>query len=177
MRRNTALWLVGILATVGLVAAGIARAQTPAAGGTIIFAAGVDPDSLDPQNTQSNPGEQVNRMMYDNLVRFSTKMQIEPALAESWTQSKDGLVWTFKLRKGVKFHDGTAFDANAAKFSFDRFLKIGKGGAGNFQPFLSSSSVVVVDPFTIESVSCSVLDPFRVCWLVRSPLSVLSEWL
>src|SRR5262250_1569974 len=143
MRRNAALWLVGILAAAGSVAAGIAWAQTPVAGGTIIFAAGADPDSLDPQNTQSNPGEQVNRMMYDNLVRFSTKMQIEPALAESWTQSKDGLTWTFKLRKGVKFHDGTAFDAKAVKYFFDRVLGDEKPfKASLYTPFVQGAQVV-----------------------------------
>src|SRR5262252_6359883 len=148
MRRSTALWLVGALAVESHVA-GIAWAQTLVTGGTIIFAAGADPDSLDPQNTQSNPGEQVNRMMYDNLVRFSTKMQIEPALAESWTQSKDGLTWTFKLRKGVKFHDGTAFDAKAVKYFFDRVL-------GDEKPFKASlytpvvRSAEVVDPATIR---------------------------
>ncbi|PWU21465.1 MAG: ABC transporter substrate-binding protein, partial [Candidatus Rokuibacteriota bacterium] len=102
MRRRTVLWLVGLVAMGGWASASAVEAQTPATGGTLIFAAGADPDSLDPQNTQSNPGEQVNRMMYDNLVRFNTKMQIEPALAESWSQSKDGLTWTFKLRKGVR---------------------------------------------------------------------------
>src|SRR5207245_4155055 len=71
-------------------------AQQAVRGGTLTFATGADPDSLDPQNTQSNPGEQVNRMMHENLVRFSAKMQLEPALAESWLASKDGLTWTFK---------------------------------------------------------------------------------
>src|SRR5262250_3752205 len=142
MRRNAARWLVGILVAAGSVAAGIAWAQNPAAGGTIISAAGADPDSLDPQNTQSNPGEQVNRMMYDNLVRFSTKMQIEPALAESWTQSKDGLTWTFKLRKGVKFHDGTAFDAKAVKYFFDRVLGEEKPfKASLYTPFVQGAQV------------------------------------
>src|SRR5215831_19506928 len=142
MRRNTALWLMGILAAVGLVA-GIARAQAPVAGGTVIFAAGADPDSLDPQNTQSNPGEQVNRMMYDNLVRFNTKMQIEPALAESWSASKDGLTWTFKLRKGVRFHDGTPFDAKAVKYFFDRVLGDEKPfKASLYTPFVQGAQVV-----------------------------------
>jgi ABC-type transport system substrate-binding protein len=122
MRRIALVWLGALLVLGGLGTARSVVAQAPVSGGALTFAAGADPDSLDPQNTQSNPGEQVNRMMYENLVRFSTKMQIEPALAESWTQSPDGLVWTFKLRKGVRFHDGTPFDAKAVKYFFDRVL-------------------------------------------------------
>src|SRR5215813_13298753 len=112
-------------------------AQQAVRGGTLTFATGADPDSLDPQNTQSNPGEQVNRMMHENLVRFSAKMQLEPALAESWIVSKDGLTWTFKLRKGVKFHDGTPFDAKAVKYFFDRVL-------GDEKPFKASLYTPVV---------------------------------
>src|SRR5262244_624605 len=142
MRRTAALWLVGILAAAGSVAAGIAWAQTPVAGGTVVFAAGADPDSLDPQNTQSNPGEQVNRMMYDNLVRFSTKMQIEPALAETGTQSQDGLGWNFKHRKDVKFHDGTAIIAKGVKYLFDRVLGDEKPlKASLYPPFVQGAQV------------------------------------
>jgi ABC-type transport system substrate-binding protein len=143
MRRIVALGLVGLLVAWGLAAVRSAGAQAPVAGGTLTFAAGSDPDSLDPQNTQSNPGEQVNRMMYDNLVRFNTKMQIEPALAESWTQSADGLIWTFKLRKGVRFHDGTPFDAKAVKYFFDRVLGDEKPfKASLYTPFVQGAQVV-----------------------------------
>src|SRR5713226_3728818 len=143
MRRTMALWLVGLLVAGGLALVQGATAQQPVAGGVLTFAAGSDPDSLDPQNTQSNPGEQVNRMMYDNLVRFNAKMQIEPALAESWTQSKDGLTWTFKLRKGVKFHDGTPFDAKAVKYFFDRVLGDDKPfKASLYTPFVQGAQVV-----------------------------------
>src|SRR5215813_9311770 len=126
-------------------------AQQAARGGLLTFATGADPDSLDPQNTQSNPGEQVNRMMHENLIRFNAKMQLEPGLAESWTSSKDGLTWTFKLRKGIKFHDGTLFDASAVKYFFDRVL-------GDEKPFKASlytpvvRSAEVVDPATVRVI-------------------------
>src|SRR6266480_1308916 len=135
--------VVTLLGLAVLPMAGPTAAQQAVRGGTLSFAAGADPDSLDPQNTQSNPGEQVNRMMYDNLVRFSTKMQLEPALAESWTSSKDGLTWTFKLRKGVRFHDGTAFDAKAVKYFFDRVLGDEKPfKASLYTPFVQGAQVV-----------------------------------
>ncbi|HKW95655.1 MAG TPA: glutathione ABC transporter substrate-binding protein [Methylomirabilota bacterium] len=143
MRRIALVWLGALLVLGGLGTARSVVAQAPVSGGSLTFAAGADPDSLDPQNTQSNPGEQVNRMMYENLVRFNTKMKIEPALAESWTQSPDGLVWTFKLRKGVRFHDGTPFDAKAVKYFFDRVLGDEKPfKASLYTPFVQGAQVV-----------------------------------
>ena len=53
--------------------------------------------------------------------------QFTPALAKSWSVSDDGLTWTFNLRENVKFHDGEAFNAAAAKASFDRTIELGKG--------------------------------------------------
>ena len=61
--------------------------------------------------------------MYDGLVRYKDgTLEVEPALAESWDISVDGTVYTFNLRSGVTFHDGTAVDADAVKFNFDRML-------------------------------------------------------
>jgi len=76
--------VVTLLGLAVLPMAGPTAAQQAVRGGTLTFATGADPTNLDPQNTQSNPGEQVNRMMHENLVRFSAKMQLESALAESW---------------------------------------------------------------------------------------------
>ena len=143
MRRIALVWLGALLVLGGLGTARSVVAQAPVSGGSLTFAAGADPDSLDPQNTQSNPGEQVNRMMYENLVRFNAKMQVEPALAESWTQSPDGLVWTFELRKGIRFHDGTPFDAKAVKYFFDRVLGDEKPfKASLYTPFVQGAQVV-----------------------------------
>jgi ABC-type transport system substrate-binding protein len=143
MRRITAPWLLALVLASSLTSVRTVGAQQPVAGGALTFAAGADPDSLDPQNTQSNPGEQVNRMMYDNLVRFNAKMQIEPALAQSWTQSGDGLTWTFKLRKGVRFHDGTPLDAKAVKYFFDRVLGDDKPfKASLYTPFVQGAQAV-----------------------------------
>jgi peptide/nickel transport system substrate-binding protein len=62
--------------------------------------------------------------IYDGLVRFKDgTLEVEPALAESWTVSEDGKTYSFNLRKDVKFHDGSAFNAEAVKFNFDRMLK------------------------------------------------------
>ncbi len=93
------------------------------AGGTLVIASTTDPGTgLDVPNVDDNPGEQLNHMVFENLVKFNPKLELVPGLAETWEQSKDGITWTFKLRKGVKFHDGSPFNAQAAKASFDRLM-------------------------------------------------------
>jgi peptide/nickel transport system substrate-binding protein len=84
--------------------------------------------------------------------------QIVPGLAESWTISKDGLRYTFKLRKGIAFHDGTPFNAEAVKFSIERqfnpehpFNKLGKYPFANYF-FGNVKAVEVIDPLTVEFV-------------------------
>ena len=129
----------------------IISAEAPAqvSGGTVTYAAGADPDNLDPANAESNPSEAVNRMMYENLVRFDVKLKIVPGLATKWEQAKDGMSWTFFLRKGVKFHDGTPFNAEAAKAFFERMIGPEKPSrAGLYTPFVSS--VNVVDEYTVK---------------------------
>jgi ABC-type transport system substrate-binding protein len=137
--------LLAILAAVP----GAWAAVQPQSGGTLRYAAGADPDSLDPANTDSNPGEVVGHMVHNYLVRFDAKVQLHPDLATSWTQSKDALTWTFKLRKGVKFHDGTPFNAEAVKYNFDRFIGPEKPlKAGLHDPIIRS--VDVVDEYTVR---------------------------
>jgi peptide/nickel transport system substrate-binding protein len=80
-----------------------------------------EPISLDPAKSSRTQDDKVMWLLYDALTQLSadaTKMQ--PALAERWEQSPDGLTYTFTLRKNVKFHDGTVLDAQAVKVSYER---------------------------------------------------------
>ena len=124
----------------------------------------VDPAALrsaDPATAYDAPSIQTIRGVYEGLVTYKgTGPDIQPVLATSWESMNSGMVWRFHLRRGVKFHDGTSVDANAVKFSFDRFLKLGKGGAGNFEPFLSSSGIRVIDPYTVEFRLTKAYGPF-----------------
>ena len=72
-----------------------------------------------------------------------------PGLALSWTPSSDGLSWTFKLREGVKFHDGTPFNADAVKYSLGRTMKLNLGAAYLLSPI---KTIEVVDPNTVKFV-------------------------
>ncbi len=88
---------------------------------TFIFARGSDSQKLDPADVDD--GESVNALaqVMEGLVRLrSGTFEVEPCLAESWEVTPDGLTYTFKIREGVRFHDGTPLDAEAARYSFAR---------------------------------------------------------
>ena len=82
-----------------------------------------EPKSLDPATVTAVNDFRILMNVYDGLVRYKDgALEVEPALAESWDISADGKTYTFKLRSGVKFHDGTSVTAEAVKFNFDRML-------------------------------------------------------
>jgi peptide/nickel transport system substrate-binding protein len=108
------------LGAISLAAAIIGLAM-PAMADTIIVARGNDSQSLDPAEGTSFEDIKVDDWIFDGLTRFDgDSLEIVPGLAESWEVSDDGLVWTFHLREGVTFHDGTPFNAEAVEFSFER---------------------------------------------------------
>ncbi|MCF6317583.1 MAG: ABC transporter substrate-binding protein [Marinosulfonomonas sp.] len=88
---------------------------------TIVVGLQAEPVTFDPTQISDLNTARVVRRIYEGLIgiKYGT-YDLEPRLAESWEVSEDGLVYTFKLRAGVKFHDGTDFNAEAAKFSFER---------------------------------------------------------
>ncbi|MDP9393623.1 MAG: ABC transporter substrate-binding protein [Actinomycetota bacterium] len=91
-------------------------------GGTLVAAISGEPDQLDPHKTSAYPSFQVLENVYDTLVQPNEKLEMEPALAESWKTSKDGRTWTFALRDGVKFHNGNAFTADDVVYSYRRII-------------------------------------------------------
>lgn len=106
-------------------------------------------DSLDPYNTNSTLAQAVGKSYYEGLFYFDKDLKIKPLLAESYTVSDDNLTYTFKLRSGVKFHDGTDFNAQAVKANLDRVLDRSNGLA-RYNQFAPISSVEVVDPLTVK---------------------------
>lgn len=92
-------------------------------GKRLIIGRANDSISLDPANTTEMDSFKVTVNIFDTLVKYEKEgSKIIPGLAESWKSSEDGLTWVFKLRQGVLFHDGTAFDANAVAFNFQRWM-------------------------------------------------------
>jgi len=114
--------------TLGALAVGRrAAAQSPKPGGSLISAQATEATGLDPQLVPALSRSRRSPMMYSQLVRFDESMTPNPELAESWETSKDGLTWTFKLRQGVKFHDGQELTSADVKFTFDRLFEKSPG--------------------------------------------------
>jgi peptide/nickel transport system substrate-binding protein len=91
-------------------------------GGTLHLALGEDPDTLDPHATVSLTSSQVQSLIYSPLVYIQSNGLPAPLAAQSWTISPDGRAVTFKLRPGLKFSDGTPFDAQAVEYTFHRHM-------------------------------------------------------
>lgn len=91
---------------------------------TITFAQGADPRGLDPAYIDDGESAKVMVQIYENLLKYKAKnCEVEPGLAKSYDVSDDGLTYTFKLRKGIKFQDGADFNAAAVKKSIGRQLE------------------------------------------------------
>lgn len=110
--------------------AGSGGAANSGASSVLRLAFNADMQVPDPDVFYEIEGNAVTTSVYEGLVRYKAdSTQIEPALAESFTVSPDGLTYTFKLRSGVKFHDGTTMDSAAAKASFERRTKVNSAPA------------------------------------------------
>jgi peptide/nickel transport system substrate-binding protein len=91
-------------------------------GGQLVAAIAGEPDQLDPQKTTAYFSFEVLENVYDTLVQPDENLEMQPALAESWTTSDDQLTWTFKLRSGVKFTNGDDFTAEDVVYSYNRII-------------------------------------------------------
>jgi len=134
-----------------LVTASVAMAPLSAAPRTDLnVGMRLEPPHLDPTaGAAAAIGEIVYANLFEGLTRMAADGAIKPGLAESWTVSPDGKVYTFTLRKGVTFHDGTPFDAAVAKFALDRARESDSVNPqkGLFEPI---EAVEVIDPATLK---------------------------
>jgi peptide/nickel transport system substrate-binding protein len=96
-------------------------------GGTFVYATSSDPTSLDPAFTTDIATGLVAGQVFEGLTGVKPgSVEVEPRLATAWEASEDGLTYTFDLREGVTFQDGTPFDAKAVCFNFDRWYHLPK---------------------------------------------------
>ena len=149
------------VARIAAVAAAVLVFTAPASAQTareaLVVGMEAEPPGLDPGQALGLHTLRVTAQLFETLVATpDDSTEVVPGLAESWTTSADGLAWTFKLRRGVRFHDGTPLEAAAVKFTFDRVIDPShphaKSGKWSFVAgYLSSvKSVDALDPLTVR---------------------------
>jgi peptide/nickel transport system substrate-binding protein len=156
MRHGSVLGLS--LPFLGSVAAAIGVAGTPRAaragtpGGTIRIAQNVPAAAIDPVKIADGGGITVLCQAAETLVLSGADLTAQPVLAESWSPNNDGTVWTFKLRKGVKFHNGKEMNADDVVASFDRLADPANGSnaLSALSGVLSKGGTRKVDDHTVE---------------------------
>jgi peptide/nickel transport system substrate-binding protein len=152
-----------VLALVVVLILAFAMPAVAQPAGTVVVGLVAEPVNLDPAQVTDLNSNRVGRRVVETLVTFpEEKTEVVPGLAESWTISKDGLQYTFKLRKGITFHDGTPFNAAAVKFSIERQFnpehpanKIGKYPFANY----FFGNVKAVEPLSEDRVAFLLKEP------------------
>ncbi len=150
MRRLRGGWIqrmLLLLVATTLVAVGLEGSVGAQAPRTLVIAIGADQTGLDPQTVENNESGFVMSTIFDGIVNYKPgSSEVGPGLAESWTISPDGKVYTFKLRRGVKFHDGTPMNARTVAEDLDRAIN------PNNPCYVLSRKVDTYDDFTFGSV-------------------------
>ncbi len=131
-----------------------ATGPSPKRGGTLRWAvaAGNATQVADPAKASGTMPLLIATNCYDTLVRADQDYALTPALATSWESTPDGLTWTFKLRSGVTFHDGSPLTAQDVVYSFTRILdpKVAAVGLAQIGPYLAASGISAPDAGTVK---------------------------
>jgi len=149
------------------------EAATDPALSTLVIAIDSDPANLEPGTNRAFPiGSEIILNIFDTLVAWQPPdfAELEGRLAESWSVSDDGLTYTFNLRPDVTFHDGTEFNAEAVKFSFERTLELNSFMEAYFGPI---TEITVVDPLTVE-ITLEQPSAVFLSWLAMPQAAVVS---
>ena len=139
---------------------------------TLVWGRGGDSVSLDPANVTDGESLKVTHQIFDTLVEFKEgSTEVEPWLAADWEVSDDGKVWTFQLRQGVTFHDGTPFNAEAVVFNFERWMNTDnphRHEGENFEYY-----AYMFGGFDEQSIIAKVeaVDEYTVRFTLREPLA------
>ncbi|MCC7427004.1 MAG: ABC transporter substrate-binding protein [Alphaproteobacteria bacterium] len=152
-----------VLAAAGLMAASgvaVAPAEAQRRPNEIVWGDQL-PGGLDPHVIADVPMQFIQLNMYDELYRYQgNPPELVPWLASGHTVSPDGLTWTFTLRPGIKFHDGSDMTAEDVVYSFRRVLGLRRAPAAAFLPILDPSGITAVDARTVRFQLKAAYSPF-----------------
>lgn len=134
------------------------NAASDSSGGDLVASYASDASSLDPAGQNDLPSDQRRNVIYEGLFYLDEDLNPQPRLATDYEQTDD-TTWVFNLREGVKFHDGTDFNADAVKASFERIMDPAVASA-RANIFEMISEINVIDDYTIEIVTEYPFAPF-----------------
>jgi peptide/nickel transport system substrate-binding protein len=144
------LLLIAILtASCGSLGGEAKDEEVAGGGGTVIRAMTSEPAQIDPQGAPSSGLSLVMPYIFDTLVVRDVDNSVHPLLAESWDVSEDGKEITFKLKAGVTFHDGTPLNAEAVRYTFERFKEVGTSSP-IYGGVMQIAGVEAVDDLTVR---------------------------
>ena len=152
-------WVRLVALAVVVLAAVPATVVAQTRGGSIRIGMDADTTTMDPHRSTAAVDRQVYNNVYGKLVDIDARFGIVPQLAQSWEIKGGGLVYVFKLRRGVKFHDGTDFTAEIVKWNFDRMRDPALASARRSE-IAPVKDVKVVDPLTVEITLSAPFAPF-----------------
>ncbi len=163
-------------------AAATNQAATPSAAcaeptGTLVYANPSRLRTLDTISVYGLQEFQISRQIMEPLLDLTQDGQLTPVLAESWTPSEDGKIWTFKLRQGITFHDGTPFNAESVAATAKRAMS----ATVSQHKFAFTSSedppVRIIDDYTVEfrSTQPTAALPFNLVTLFMQPAAIASD--
>lgn len=196
-RLCTVLVLALVIMLLGACAAPAAPAQPPAGptqagpvaasskpavqpGGTLTIGLSFEPSGMDPHADLHKFIPIIVWSVYDTLIYKKPDGTFVPGLATSWDVSSDGLSYTFKLRQGVKFHDGTPFNAQAVKFSFDRIVDPATKSRNAINLIGPYQSTDVVDDYMVKvnlkQPYAAFLDSTSLAWLAIVSPTAVKKW-
>ena len=162
-KRSVALLLALVFITSIAVVGCSGAKSTSGPSNVLVFAQGSDPRGLDPAYVDDGESAKIMTQIYEGLVRYKPgSTELQPSLATEWSLSADNKEWTFKLRKDVKFHDGTPFNAQAVKFSIERQLVPNRKDDMPYAEFTFDgiTKVEVIDDYTVKIVLAKPSAPF-----------------
>ena len=148
-----------------------APAEAQVRGGTLRIGMDADNTTMDPHRSTAAVDRQVYNNVYGKLVDLDAKFGIVPQLAQSWEIKNGGLTYVFKLRHGVKFHDGTDFNAEVVKWNFDR-MRDPELASPRRSEIAPVKDVKVVDPHTIEITLSAPFSPLLTVLTDRAGMMV-----
>ena len=145
--------------TAAMIAATMSLTATASMAASLKVGMNAEPSAIDPHYHNLGPNNAMAQNIFSRLIEQDEKQRLNPGLATSW-KAVDDLTWEFKLRKGVKFHDGSPFSADDVIFTFKRAPNV-PNSPSSFGTYIKGKTAVKIDDFTVQFKTKMSIHPFN----------------